>query len=149
MAKYIVLLSALFAGCNNSSESISIVSQSKNIVMASNFDSTQWTRGEYNLQSATLKGDTLNLTVSCSGNSPKDFELVAWNYWMETSPVMADALLSFKPDTNNIGSVVRNLSFNLTPLRKAYSDSYRRQSGVIRFRLRYLEPARIELRYEF
>jgi hypothetical protein len=113
------------------------------------FDSTQWVRGEYDIQAATITGDVLNLTVSCSGTSSKDFELVAWNYWMESSPVKADALLSFKPDTATPGSATRTPSFDLTPLKKAYSDSYRRQSGVVILRLKYLEPPRVSLRYEF
>ena len=151
MIKYIALLLVVLAGCNNSSDSTDNFSQPKNIVLANpvKFDSTQWSMGEYNLQSATLKGDILTLNVSCSGNSPKDFELVAWNYWLETDPVQAYALLSFKPDTINTGSVVRVLTFDLTPLKKAYNASYRSQSGVIIFRLRYLEPSRVELRYEF
>ena len=151
MAKYIALLLLAFAGCNNTPEPTSSFSQPKNIILADpmNFDPTQWPMGEYTVQSVTLKGNILTLRVSCSSESPEDFELVAWNYWLESNPVQAHALLSFKPDTTTTDSVVRVLTFDLTPLRNAYSAVYRSQAGVISFHLRYLEPSKVVLRYEF
>ncbi len=142
--------SLALVGCSYSPEPIGITTHNE-IVLANptDFDSTQWPMGEYTLQSATLTGDILNLAVQCPGQSPSNFQLVAWSYWAESDPVQACALLSFNPDTVYSGSNVVTVAFNMAPMKNAWRMAYRRHSGVIRVLVRYLEQPRADLRYEF
>jgi len=151
MTKYVALLFVAFVGCNNNPERILGSAPPIDIVLAdpTSFDSAQWPAGQYILQSAALEGDILSLRVRCSTQSPADFQLVAWNYWLESNPVQVYAFLSFQPDTVNAGAAEVTVAFNLAPLKEAYRAAYQTQSGVIRFHVRYLEPSRAELRYEF
>jgi hypothetical protein len=112
-------------------------------------DPSRWPVGNYTLHTAALDGDTLMLKVSCRAARDVTFNLVAWNWFMESNPVQAYALLSFQPDTTITENVFHTAFFDLTPLKEAYWHTYGFGAGTIILGIRYLEPARARLWYRF
>lgn len=119
------------------------------IVMADplDFDRGDWPSGTYNVEKAELEGDVLHLRVSYSGCRESEFALVAWNYFMESYPVQAYALLAH--EQGDCEAFFRNdLDFDLTPLKRAYKNSYGRP-GTILLSIRDRGETFATVRYEF
>ncbi len=92
-----VMLGLFFIGCQNQSlekspsePPIKKVSQQAEPIILANpqkFDRTDWPQGQYTVKSIDLTGDILTIQVSYKGCRKHDFNLVAWNYFMESNPV--------------------------------------------------------------
>ena len=126
--------------------------QTQDIVLANptSFRIDDWPRGDYIIESSTLHGDLLKLKISVSGSEPKSIQLVAWNYFLESSPVQAEAILSFTPRPSMNTRTTCDVTFDLSPLKREWQRMYRRSSGVMMFGIRYRElPPRLAVRYTF
>ena len=149
--KYLWILLIVFIECNDSAGVNSISSSSKKIILIDpiQYDSLKWSRGEFSIQSSKFEGDILLLNVECSGNIPKQFELIAYNYFLESDPVQADAILSFIPDTLNPGHSSHELSFDLRPLKNKHNELYGNISSTIILHIRISKSSKVDLRYVF
>lgn len=119
------------------------------VIMAGeeSFDRDNWANGPYSVADASIEDDILTLTVGYSGCSPHQFDMVFTNYFLESNPVQANAILP------NISEACRAFfqtthSFDLAPLKKSYQESYGKSGSInIRFSEDYQETFYIE--YEF
>ncbi len=119
------------------------------IIMAdpADFDREDWPDGFYDVEEAEITGDILRLQVTYSGCREHDFDLVAWNYFMESHPVQAYALLAHDREPCDM-VLSAELRFDLTPLKDEYQRQYG-TSGVIDLSLRDRGETYTTLRYAF
>ncbi len=114
-----------------------------------------WPRDPYVLDSARVSGDSLILAVRHSGGCRTHrYGLVAWNGWLESSPVQVDALLAHDDRDDPCDAVISaRLSFDLTPLREAYLSAYRNSARRVWINLSDpsspVAPALTSVLYEF
>jgi hypothetical protein len=102
----------------------------------------------YNLNSIELRGDVLVLQVGFSGCQPDHpFTLWAGRNFMESDPVQTWAVL----EHDGLGEPceaywMRELEFDLSPLRRAYVEQYGQPGLIV---LRFLDFQGVEHRFEF
>lgn len=124
------------------------------IIMADpfSFDREDWPDGHYSVLEASITDDILKLQVELMGSTETDFDLVCWNYWMESNPVQADALLAYQ-DSDDAKKIVieRELLFDLTPMKESYLETYGAGNVIIlKFRdPHHPQPGDAWLYYEF
>ena len=146
-----ILMLLALAGCADLGQT-PVWQQTQDIVLAepTRFQIGEWPLGDYNIESSTLDGDYLKLKISVSGGVPKSIQLVAWNYFLESDPVQAYAILSFEPTPNMNGRTTCDVTFNLSPLKRRWQQGYQASSGVIWFGIWYQEVhPRLAVRYAF
>jgi len=148
---HVVPLVLMLGGCDLVPENSARLAQTDvdEIVMADPVDFVRedWPSGTYDVEKAEIEGDVLHLRVSYSGCGEHDFELVAWNYFMESHPVQAYALLAHEREACE-ALFERDLEFDLTPLKRAYQDSYG-MSGTIILGIRDHGETFVTVHYEF
>lgn len=112
-----------------------VTQQSGAIILATprDFDCEKWPVGNYSIQSSSLEGDLLKLSITCFGSLPRHFELIAWNYWLESNPVQVYAVLSFRSENPTAGSTKYDLTFDLSPMKEQWRHCYGQQTGTIAF----------------
>jgi hypothetical protein len=88
------------------------------------FNREAWANDPYSFQVARIEGDMLQLTVSYSGGCAEhQFNLVAWNYFLESNPVQAHVLLAHNGNDDACDAIIaRDLRFDLSPLKEAYQQ---------------------------
>ena len=98
-------------------------SRPEKVIMADteSFERSDWAGGGYIISEDSLSGDTLFLTIGHSGCGPHEFNMVFYNYFKESNPVQADAILPNIAEACAAFFQVEQ-EFDLTPLRKAYGD---------------------------
>ncbi|MFX0206444.1 MAG: NigD-like C-terminal domain-containing protein [Candidatus Hodarchaeota archaeon] len=96
----------------------------------------------------TLDKDLLTLEVSYGGGCRKHiFTLIGSNVFKESNPVRTDIVLSHNANDDPCEAwLTEKLHFDLSPLKKAYKDTYSVPSGSI---LIYLEGVENGILYEF
>jgi hypothetical protein len=85
-----------------------------------------WPMDAQIVQAIEIKGDMMVAGVTYAGGcSVHHFNLVVFGGWMESDPVQTQALLSHDAhDDNCDGLIIRELTFDLRPLKRAYQDAY-------------------------
>ena len=98
-------------------------SHPEKVIMADteSFKRSNWAEGGYVISEDSLSGDTLFLTIGYSGCGPNEFDMVFYNYFKESNPVQADAILPNVAEACEAYFETTH-QFDLTPLRKAYGD---------------------------
>ncbi|SMO47498.1 META domain-containing protein [Gracilimonas mengyeensis] len=122
----------------------------KEVIMArqEDFDRSEWPDGMYQLDEANIAGDSLYIKITYSGCGPHDLNLVFNNYFMESLPVQAYAIITHKNEACR--AVFRSEeTFDLTPLKKEYRKGYGNGEGTIDISIRQNGETETKLRYEF
>jgi hypothetical protein len=103
----------------------------------------------YVLESVRVRDDSLHVRVRFAGGCrTHEFRLVLFKTFRESYPVQSDALLAHAANGDSCRALlVRDMSFDLTPLRDHYRRSYLTASGVIHLRL--LPPGEGTVEYRF
>lgn len=103
------------------------------IIVAFDSQPDDWPGDLFAALEATLQADTMTLRVSFTGGCRDHrFELVAWSGWLESEPVQANLLLSHDDQGDPCeAEIIRDLRFDLTPLREDYRDAYRTVSDTV------------------
>jgi len=103
----------------------------------------------YTVDRAAVRNDSLLVTVRYGGGCrTHEFTLQLFKTFRESYPVQSDALIAHRANGDHCKALlVRELAFDLAPLRDHYRASYQTLSGVIRLRL--LPPAQGEVEYRF
>ncbi len=104
---------------------------------------------EYTLNSVSITGDTLNVSVSYSGGCEiHQFTLVVSDTFLESFPVQLHAYLAHNANGDTCeGYPTDNYRFNLTPIKTLYQNAYRQEAGTIVLHLR--DAPEGNLIYEF
>ena len=100
------------------------------------------------IDSVSVQSDTLSLRVSFGGCDTADFELVAWNYFLESYPVQTHLTLQYE-ETDCDAVIIQDLRFDLTPLRDTYREAYQTTVGVIDLSVLGAGDVRASVRYTF
>lgn len=100
-------------------------------------DQSRYPADAVTIVSATIDGDTLNLTVSYGGGcSDHAFGMLAATAWMESYPVQVGMRLAHDAHGDACKALLaRTLRFDLTPLKAAYAASYQSATGKISLRI--------------
>ena len=104
---------------------------------------------EYALNSATITGDTLNISVSYSGGCEEhQLTLVVPETFLESFPVQLHASIAHNANGDTCEAYpTNNYRFDLTPIKRMYQKAYRQKAGTIILRLKDAPDG--ELTYEF
>ena len=104
---------------------------------------------EYALNSASITGDTLNISVSYSGGcEAHQFTLVVSDTFIESFPVQLHAYLAHNANGDTCEAYpTDNYRFNLTSIKTLYQNAYRQEAGTIVLRLK--DAPEGDLIYEF
>ena len=104
---------------------------------------------EYELNSATITDDTLNVSVSYSGGCKEhEFTLVASEAFLESDPVQLSVSIAHNANGDTCEAYpTDNYRFDLTPIKKMYQKAYQQEAGTIILRLKDAPDG--ELVYEF
>lgn len=119
------------------------------IVEATGQGRGRWGADPYELNAATIMGDTLTVTVSYSGGcETHQFTLVASNVFLESYPVQLGASLAHDANGDTCERwVTEDWDFDLTPIKRMYQEAYQEDAGTIVLRLEHApEPGLV---YEF
>ncbi|CAG0993840.1 hypothetical protein RHDC4_02690 [Rhodocyclaceae bacterium] len=100
-------------------------------------DQSRYPADAVTIVSATIDGDTLNLTVSYGGGcSDHAFGMLAGTAWMESYPVQIGMRLAHDAHGDACDALLtRTLRFDLTPLKTAYAASYHSATGIMTLRI--------------
>ena len=161
----LVLLSLLALGCQRSQDqkimqpddtltsvSVDDASQDDIIYQGAVFTGDagdQFGTDEYELNSATITDDTLNISVSYSGGCKEhEFTLVASEAFLESFPVQLPVSIAHNANGDTCEAYpTSNYRFDLTPIKKMYQKAYQQEAGTIILRLK--DALDGELVYEF
>lgn len=104
----------------------------------------------FKLNAATITDDILTANVSYSGGcKTHQFTLVASEAFLESDPVQLQIYLAHDANGDQCQAyIMTDRQFDLTPIKKRYQESYRRDAGTIVIILKDA-PADSELIYEF
>jgi hypothetical protein len=105
-------------------------------------------RDQVTFKGITLDQDRLSLEVSYGGGC-KDhiFVLIGSDVFMESHPVQTNIVLSHNANNDMCEALLmKDMVFDLSPLKESYQDAYQASSGTIRI---HLEGALEELIYHF
>ena len=123
--------------------------QPRQVIMAdpSDFDWDDQPHDYFTLKHIELENDTLEVEVGYSGCGPREFEMVFWNWFMESEPVQAYAMFSFRPEDCDAW-FEDTFRFDLTPLKEEYQKYYS-PSGAIDISIVDQDSTHGGVRYEF
>jgi hypothetical protein len=115
-------------GCKDYSQEPKDLEHLESIIMIDDlirFDRQDWQDGHYSVIAASITDDVLKLSVEMMEAVDNTINLVCWNYFLESNPVQAYALLSYQGhDSAKKVEIERELLFDLTPMKEAYIQSY-------------------------
>jgi hypothetical protein len=85
-----------------------------------------WPQDPYSMLDASVAGDVLRVRVQYGGGcNPHEFQVVAWNGWMESYPVQVRVFLSHDAFGDQCRALItEERYFDLDPLKRAYRRSY-------------------------
>ncbi|MEX0720478.1 MAG: META domain-containing protein [Balneolaceae bacterium] len=97
----------------------------KKVIMAhlDNFIRSNWADGGYHKLEADINKDTLSVELSYSGCGIHDLNIIFYNYFMESFPVQAYAVVAHKNEACRAVFSSKE-RFDLTPLKKEYQRYY-------------------------
>lgn len=121
----ILPLAILVSGCIQTGPELLVIDNS--------FD-PETPQDPYSIQSLSLEGGILNISVSYSGGCVEhEWGLIGTDRFAESNPVQARVVLTHDDKDDNCDGIAnRALAFDLSPLRKAFRESYGQETGVIR-----------------
>lgn len=104
---------------------------------------------EYDLNSATITDDTLNISVSYGGGCKEhEFTLIASEAFLESFPVQLPVSIAHNANGDTCEAYpTENYRFDLTPIKTMYQEAYQQEAGTIILRLKDAPDG--ELVYEF
>lgn len=124
----ILTIACLLVSCRNgSTDGIAPNAFSDGLVtVVGNVDDPAWPRDAVTVDSATVSGDTLHLLVRYGGGCRTHrFALLLGKAFMESHPVQVHVRLAHDADGDMCRALLsKTLSFDLTPLKTAYRESY-------------------------
>lgn len=93
----------------------------------------RWGTDPFQLNAASIMGDTLSVSVSYGGGCRTHrFTLVASNAFMESYPVQLRASLAHVANDDPCRAwVTADYDFDLTPIKRRYQEGYRQEAGTI------------------
>ena len=93
----------------------------------------RWGTDPFQLNAASIMGDTLSVSVSYGGGCRTHrFTLVASNAFMESYPVQLRASLAHVANEDPCRAwVTADYDFDLTPIKRRYQEGYRQEAGTI------------------
>ena len=108
------------------------------VIITENADAPRWPSDPVTVNSAAVRGDSLELSVSFGGGCrDHTFLLLSDAAWMESYPVQVGVKLSHDARSDSCKALVtRVLRFDLTPLKQAYNAAYQATTGVMRLNIR-------------
>ena len=106
---------------------------------------------DYNLESATLVGDTLTIDVAYGGGcEDHQFTLIASETFMESDPVQLSVSIVHNANNDPCERWVEEAyHFDLTPIKTKYQQVYQQDAGTIVLNLANLPEGDPALNYEF
>lgn len=113
-----------------------------------NFDRNSWDDGSYQVELINIEDDIVTLNVGYSGCGVKDINMVFYNYFLESEPVQAYAVL---PQINDACRAVfsKEYSFDLSPLKEKHREISFGNSGSISISIRENGDTLEQFLYEF
>ncbi|MCP4717708.1 MAG: hypothetical protein GY868_21500 [Deltaproteobacteria bacterium] len=129
----------VFGGCENDNVSTDNTTDngtdgfSAPITLSNGTSPEEYTIDPFTIESPTVEGDELKLTVSYSGGCQEHaFSLVAYSYFVESKPKQAAVLLTHDAHDDMCEAyLTEELSFDLTPLKIQYLDQSQETNGTI------------------
>ena len=111
----------------------------------------QWVNDDYNLEEATLMGDTLTIDVAYGGGcADHQFTLLAEPAFMESDPVQLGISIVHNANDDFCERWVEEAyHFDLTPIKTMYQQAYQQDAGTIVLNLGNLPQGDPALIYEF
>lgn len=99
----------------------------------------KWGKDAFELNEASITGDTLAVKVSYGGGCrDHQFTLVASGAFMESDPVQLNLALAHNANEDPCEAwITEGYLFDLTPIKALYQKAYRQNSGVIVLQLKY------------
>lgn len=121
----------------------------KDVVLANpeNFNRSDWPGSYYSLEEAEITGDSLWVKVYYSGCGPHDLNVVFYNYFLESYPVQAHAIVAHKNEDCRAAFTSGEM-FDLMLLKKEYQKVYG-EKGTIDISVRQQDSTLRQLRYSF
>ncbi len=104
----------------------------KDVIMADQkeFERADWPNSSHHMLEAEINGDSLWVKVGFSGCGPHDLNVVFYNYFMESYPVQAYAIVAHKNEACR-AVFQSEETFDLSPLKEEYQQYYS-DEGTIR-----------------
>jgi hypothetical protein len=112
-------------------------------------DSSTWPTGDYTVIKANITGDLLYLQVECATESPREINLVVWNYWLASNPIGVSAMVSFQPGSQGTPAQRYTIVYDLTPLKEAYRQEVHSPTEIIVVSLNWNGRTQSSVRYVF
>lgn len=108
-----------------------------NVILVRDLRDPQWPSDPLTIGDVAVEGDTIRLDVSFSGGCTEhQLQLIADVVWAESYPVQVGARLAHEDNDDACdGIITGSLSFDLSPLKRAYQASYQSRTGKIALRL--------------
>ena len=97
----------------------------------------RWGTDPYQLNAASIAGDTLSVSVSFGGGCrTHEFTLVASNVFLESDPVQLHASLAHEANDDLCRAwLTEDRDFDLTPLKRLFQNAYQADAGTLILRL--------------
>ena len=107
------------------------------IVLVRDLRDPQWPADPVTISDVAIEGDTIRLDVSFGGGCAEHhLQLIADVVWAESYPVQVGARLAHENNDDACDALIAGtLSFDLSPLKRAYQASYQSPTGKIALRL--------------
>lgn len=129
---FIILTIIIFSGCINSTDKI--------IVDEGYYQNAP--RDPITINNARIIKDLIYLNFSYSGGCKKHIFALVAGAFMESNPVQVNVLLSHEDNDDPCDMwITQDLIFNLTPLKRAWQQSYNQISGTIILNLQGYDEA--------
>ena len=111
----------------------------------------QWVNDAYQLDKATIAGDTLTISVSYGGGcKDHQFTLIASEAFMESDPVQLGVSIVHNANLDFCERwVEETYHFDLTPIKTMYQEAYKQDAGTIVLNLKGLPEGADALTYNF
>lgn len=113
-----------------------------------NFTRSDWPNSHYSLLESEITGDFLWLKVFYSGCGPHDLNVVFYNYFMESIPIQAHAVITHRNELCD-AVFISDEMFDLSPLKKKYQQLYGGENGEISISIQQNDSTLKQLLYNF
>lgn len=111
----------------------------------------EWINDKYQLNSAAITDDTLEISVSYGGGCEvHEFTLIADNTFMESDPVQLAVSIVHNANLDYCERwVTESYHFDLTPIKTMYQQSYQQDAGTVVLNLENIPDGAPALVYKF
>jgi hypothetical protein len=107
------------------------------VILVRDLRDPQWPSDPVTITGVAIEGDTIRLGVSFGGGCrDHQLQLITDVAWMESYPVQVAARVAHEDNDDPCDALITgSLSFDLSPLKRAYQASYQSPTGKIALRL--------------